>query len=322
MPRSSCAVTSRESCSTRYELFGPGGCRAPSSSLLIWTSIAHTISLAGWPPRRRVRRCVLVLERLDLLRDVLGERVERGYLLLRGLAQLLELRERAEALLDVLHQFDGRVCLVVRFVREILEPPEILRQLTGHRAQLLDPSSAPRCVRATSGSGLCLLHMAAEFVERRLILLEAGKAVARLQRFRRQVLDGLSVFLELAVRSGEARGFLLGLVTESARDLMRASIASSSLTRAAAWLSRPVTSSSFVCAWPALSSTSCSDLLAVESLALCSCTCVSIVLSAARSSLEAAIRACSSSDCSFVAPLFDLNASSMVDLYDVGRRRR
>ncbi len=70
---------------------------------------------------------------------------------------------------------------------------------------------------------------------------------------------------------------------------MRASIASSSLTRPAALLSRSDTSSSFVCALPALSSTSCSVLLAEASFALWCWIWVSIVLSAARSSFDAAI---------------------------------
>ena len=64
---------------------------------------------------------LLVLERLDLLGDVLGERVERRHALFGRLAHLLQLGERAEALLDVLHHLDGGVGLVVRLAGEILE---------------------------------------------------------------------------------------------------------------------------------------------------------------------------------------------------------
>ena len=155
---------------------------------------------------------LLVLERLDLLGDVLGERVERRHPLFRRLAHLLELGERAEPLLDVLDHLDGRVGLVVRLAREILELAVVLGELAGHRAELLEVGLQPlgALVRRLD-LGLRLAQLLAELVERGLVLLQRLEAGARLQRLRRQALERLLVLLQLAVGRGEPRRLLLGL---------------------------------------------------------------------------------------------------------------
>jgi hypothetical protein len=85
-------------------------------------------------------RVLLVFERLGFLADVLGERIERRHTLLGRLAHLLQLGERAEFLLDVLHDLHRRVGLVVRLARELFQPAVILRELPGKRAQLVEVS--------------------------------------------------------------------------------------------------------------------------------------------------------------------------------------
>ena len=49
----------------------------------------------------------LAFEHLGLLAHVLGHRVERGQLLVGRLAQLVQLREASELVLNLLHRFDG-----------------------------------------------------------------------------------------------------------------------------------------------------------------------------------------------------------------------
>ena len=183
---------------------------------------------------------LLVVERLDLLRDVLGERVERRHPLLGRLAHLLELGERAEALLDVLDHLDGRVRLVVRFAGEVLELGVVLRELAGHRAELVEvglEGFGPLVRRLDLG--LRLAEMLAEIVERRLVFLERVEAGACLERLRRQALERLLVLLQLAVRRGEPGGLLLG-VTDGIGERLDAGVDRLELGGALRGLLQPV----------------------------------------------------------------------------------
>ena len=86
--------------------------------------------------------------------------------------------------------------------REVLELGVVLRELAGHRPELIEVGLQPLgpLVRRLD-LGLRLAQLLAELVERRLVLLERVEAGARLQRLRRQALERLLVLLQLAVRA-------------------------------------------------------------------------------------------------------------------------
>ena len=148
--------------------------------------------------------------------------------------------------------------------------------------------------------GLRLAQLFAQLVERRLVLLERVEAGARLQRLRRQALERLLVLLQLAVGRGQPDGFLLGL-RDRVGQRLDAGVDRLELLGPGAGLVQPL--GHLVEPRVRLAGLFLDFLERLArrdaSLALCSCTCVSMVLSAARSSLEAAISVCSSSDCSF-----------------------
>jgi len=108
---------------------------------LIWTSIAHTIYVQAVGLDDGVLDGVfLILERLDLLCDVLGQRVQRRHPLFGGLAQLPGAvpADRDASRRLFIHQSTGRVRLVVRGARDVLQLRIVLRQLAGHRAELIE----------------------------------------------------------------------------------------------------------------------------------------------------------------------------------------
>ncbi len=128
---SSCALVSggelldaRRACLRRC-----AACFMPSFSLPICTSIAQTISLTrlAWTTACSTD-LLLALERLRLVRHVLGQRVERGQPLLGALAQLLELRQRPELVLDFLDRRHRRGRVLARFARGLADLGVVLGQ--------------------------------------------------------------------------------------------------------------------------------------------------------------------------------------------------
>ena len=77
---------------------------------------------------------LLGLEGLGLLRDVFGEGVQRREALLGVLAELLQLHQRSELLLDLLDRFHRRRGIVLRFCRRLPKAPELRAQLRARGA--------------------------------------------------------------------------------------------------------------------------------------------------------------------------------------------
>ena len=73
-------------------------------------------------------RLLLAFERLRLARDVLGECVQSGEALFGAPAQLVQLRERHELLLDLLDGRHGRRRVLARFARGFTDLAVVLRQ--------------------------------------------------------------------------------------------------------------------------------------------------------------------------------------------------
>ena len=98
-----------------------------------------------------VDRVLLALERLGLVRDVLGQRVERREPLLGVLAELVQLRERAHALFDVLHRFHRGAAVFARLARHLADAGVVLAEdRRRRRAPARGPSSASWPNRATA----------------------------------------------------------------------------------------------------------------------------------------------------------------------------
>ena len=87
---------------------------------------------------RAIDRVPLPFQRLGLLSDVLGQRVERAKLLIGRLAQFLELHERPEPLLEVLDRLDGRCRILARLPRGHAKLGDVLRQLACRAAHLVE----------------------------------------------------------------------------------------------------------------------------------------------------------------------------------------
>ena len=153
---------------------------------------------------------LLALERLHLLADVLGQGVERRHPLLGRPAHLLKGRERAEFLFDFLDRGGDERGLLANVARGLAEPGEILGELTGRPAELLDVGrDGARALGRLPHVDDRLPELLAQLFQQFLILLERVEAVTRLQRQRRQALDVLAMFLQLAVRGHELLGVAL-----------------------------------------------------------------------------------------------------------------
>src|SRR5205814_450803 len=144
---------------------------------------------------------LLAVERLRLVRDVLGERVERREPLLGVLAQLVQPRERTELRLDFLHRRHRGGRVFTRLARDLAD----LRVILGERRRALADVIELALERARLREGLLhlavgLLQLAAELVERRSLLLLRFERRLRAERLRREVLHRLAVLLQLAVR--------------------------------------------------------------------------------------------------------------------------
>ena len=118
----------------------PASC--PRSACAICTSIAQTISFTrlAWTTACSTACCWLS-SALALLRDVLGEGVERREALLGALAQLVEPRQRPELALDVLDGGHRRGRVLARFARRLADLAVILRQRRRRRAHLIELAS-------------------------------------------------------------------------------------------------------------------------------------------------------------------------------------
>ena len=157
-------------------------------------------------------RLLLALERLRLARDVLGERVQSGEALFGALAQLVQLRERHQLLLDLLDGRHGRRRVLARFARGFTDLAVVLRQRRGGRADLIELALE----RARLGGrlldfGFGVAQVAAKLFEHGAFLLEGVERGLRLQRLRGEVLHGLAMLLELAVRADRLLRRQLGL---------------------------------------------------------------------------------------------------------------
>ena len=124
---------------------------------------------------------LLILERLDLLIDVFGERVQAGHPLFGVPAQLLEFGQRAQALFDILDECCRCLRLLTGVMREIPGmgdvPEQICRvaaeriELTFHRTGLVSRSAnfslrAPQLVSKRIQPGSILLQRFEAFPRR------------------------------------------------------------------------------------------------------------------------------------------------------------
>ena len=166
----------------------------------------HLVETVGFDDRA-LDRMLLALERLGLLGDMLGERVEAGEFLLRRLAQLLELHQRAEFLLDLLDGLRGGDRILARFPGHVAQPGAVLVELTGGAAYLIELGS-DRCGLLDGGLDVQLrvAQLLPQILERGALPLERFDAGAGLDRLRRQLLHRLPVILQLAVRREQLLG--------------------------------------------------------------------------------------------------------------------
>ena len=93
--------------------------------------------------RGPVDRVFLALQRFGLLRDMLGQRVERGELVLGRLAPMLELHQRAEPALDVLHRVRHRGGVLARRSGRVPQLRVVLAELSRGATHLLDRATQP-----------------------------------------------------------------------------------------------------------------------------------------------------------------------------------
>ena len=162
---------------------------------------------------------LLALERLGLVGNVLGERVQRCQSLFGALAQLVQPRKRSKL---VLHFLDGRHRrgrVLARGARSVADLVVILRQRRGNEPDLIEVGPERRRV------GNRLLHvvlglakLGAHLFEGGAFLLQRVDRRLRLQRLGREMLHRLAVLLQLAVRTD---GFLRRLLRLSGGFLQR-----------------------------------------------------------------------------------------------------
>jgi hypothetical protein len=149
-----------------------------------------------------LHRLLLAFERFGLARDVLGEDVQPCEPLFSALAQLVELRERHELLLDVLHRRHCGRRVLARFAGGLADLAVVLRQRRGRRADLLQLGlDRSRLRRRLLDLAFRCPELAAKLFEQGALLFERVQRGLRLQRLGRQVLDRFAMFLKLAVRA-------------------------------------------------------------------------------------------------------------------------
>ena len=157
-------------------------------------------------------RLLLAVERLRLARDVLGERVQSGKALFGVAAQLVQLRERHQLLLDLLDGGHGRRRVLARFARGFTDLAVVLRQRRGARPDLIELAlERGRLCGRLRHFGFGVAQVAAKLVEHGAFLLEGVEGGMRLQRLRGEVLHRLAMLLELAVRADRLLRRQLGL---------------------------------------------------------------------------------------------------------------
>ena len=130
-----------------------------------------------------VDRVLLALERLGLVRDVLGQRVERREPLFGVLAELVQLCERAHALLDVLDRFHRRAAVFARFARHLADAGVVLAEDRGGGAHLLELGlQRAGGIERLLEIALRLPQLRSQIFERRALLLQRVEAGLRLER--------------------------------------------------------------------------------------------------------------------------------------------
>jgi hypothetical protein len=126
---------------------------------------------------------LLAVERLGLVRHVLGQRVERRQALLGALGQLLQGRERAQLLLDLLDRLHRRAAALARLPRRLLDARVVLRQLRGYLPHLFEIAlEAGGLAERLLHFGLRLLHLPAQILEHAALFLQRLDARLGLQR--------------------------------------------------------------------------------------------------------------------------------------------
>ncbi len=156
---------------------------------------------------------LLGLERLGLLRDVLGEGVERGETLFGVLAELLELHQRPELLLDFLHRLGRRRRIFPGLARGLADALELVGQLAADGADgvelALERRHAFHRLRDFRG-GRPQQH--AQVVVGRLLFSECFNRGLGFERLRRQLVHGQPMLLQVAVRRRDLFRHALGFV--------------------------------------------------------------------------------------------------------------
>ena len=130
--------------------------------------------------------CVLLaLERFGLVRDVLGQRVERREALFGVLAELVQLCERAHALFDVLHRFHRRAAVFARLARHLADAGVVLAEDSGGGAHLLEIGlQRAGGIERILEIALRLPQLRSQIFEGRALLLQRVEAGLRLERLR------------------------------------------------------------------------------------------------------------------------------------------
>ena len=155
---------------------------------------------------------LLGFERLGLLRHVFGQGIERGETLFGVLAEFLQLHERTELLLDLLHGFGGRGRVILRLARGLTNARELLRQLSADRADRVELALERRdALHRADHLGGRDLELPAEILERGAFLAQRLDGGLVLERLRRQLVDREAVLLQLAVWGGDFFGDAMGL---------------------------------------------------------------------------------------------------------------
>ena len=160
---------------------------------------------------------LLALERLGLAGDVLGQGVERRQALFGAAAQLVELDQRPELGLNLLHHRHGGARVLARFARGVADFPVVLRQRGRGRPDLIELAlERAGLAHRLLDLGLRRAELRAQLLERRPLFFQRFDRRLCLERLGRELLDGLAMLLQLAVWPdgplrnlfGLGRGFL------------------------------------------------------------------------------------------------------------------
>lgn len=172
----------------------------------------HHLVQAGGLDDRVLDRVLLGLERLGLVRHVLGERVERRQPLLGAHAQFLQLRERLELGLHLTHglRCGGRVG--ARVVRAFANIVDLLLELGLRRTQRFEFALQ----RGDAGDGLShfcrgVLQLRAQFAEVLPLVAQSVQRGVRLGCLRSHRVHHQPVLLQFAIGGCQCLGYALGL---------------------------------------------------------------------------------------------------------------